>query len=333
MPGASAFAGGLPPVRHAYPLAVRDAGLTTAIGLLLRTLPYAAMRFAMLLGFSIAAIVWLCIAVGGAAFLGTHVAAPFGWVWLILCLGGTAWLWYGVLRYLLHLVACGHVAVLTELILHGRLDLGGQSMFTHGRRVVTERIGQVTLLFGLNAAVRGILQAVHRTLDWISELLPVPGLQALATLATIILRAATRYLDKVIFSYNLARNDGAPWRGAREGIVYYCQNARPILKTAIWVVVLERGLTFLLWMLLLAPAAGITLALPSPVRSLGAIVTIIVAALLAGCLRSAFIKPLFMIMIMVRFHAAIEGQPIDPNWDNRLRELSSNFAGLGQGQP
>ncbi|MGD0106244.1 MAG: hypothetical protein ABSC06_19715 [Rhodopila sp.] len=35
--------------------------------------------------------------------------------------------------------------------------------------------------------------------------------------------AATRYLDKVILSYNLARNENEPWTGAREGLVYYAQ--------------------------------------------------------------------------------------------------------------
>ena len=74
----------------------------------------------------------------------------------------------------------------------------------------------------------------------------------------IILRAATRYLDKVILSYNLARGDEEPWRGAREGMVYYAQNAVPILKTAVWIVILERVLTVVLWLLLLAPAAAIT---------------------------------------------------------------------------
>ena len=38
------------PVRHAYPLAVRDPLVGAAIGLVLRTLPYALMRFAVLPG-------------------------------------------------------------------------------------------------------------------------------------------------------------------------------------------------------------------------------------------------------------------------------------------
>jgi hypothetical protein len=322
---------GLGGVRHAYPLVVRDHGLATAIGLLIRSLPYALARFAVLLAFSIAAIVWAVIAFGGAAWLGTHVASAFGIVWLLVCVVGIGWFWGAVLCYTLHLIACGHVAVLTQLITVGRVGDGSESQFAFGRRVVTERFGQVTALFGLNALVRGVLQTFHRTLDWLGEMLPIPGLESLANLLTIILRAATRYLDKVILSYNLARNDEDPWRGAREGIVYYCQNAQPILKTSVWIVILERVLSFLLWLALLAPAAAITVMLPQAMRESGGVATVLIAVLLAATLRASFVKPLFLIMIMVRFHALIEHQPINEAWAARLDELSDKFRSLGRG--
>ncbi len=316
-------------VRHSYRLQVRDHGLGTAIGLLMQSMPYALARFGILLGYSIACIVWLVIAFGGAAWLGTHIASAFGVVWLVGCLVAVGWVWGAILRYVLHLLACGHVAVLTELITRGQVGNGSESMLSYGKRVVTERFGQVNALFGLNMLVRGILGAFHRTLDWISDMLPVPGLQALSNLANIILRAATRYLDKVILSYNLARDDGDPWRGAREGIVYYAQNAKPILKTSVWIVILERVLTVVLWLLLLIPAGAITWMLPQAVHESAGIATLLIAALLAGPLRAAFIKPLFLIMMMVRFHALIENQPINQEWDARLASVSEKFRDLG----
>ncbi len=257
------------PVRHNYPLAVRDHGLGTAISLLMRSLPYALARFGILLGYTLACIVWLVITFGGAAWLGTHIAGAFGVVWFVLCIVGVGWFWGAVLRYLLHLLACGHVAVLTDLITRGQVGNGSESQLAYGKRVVTERFGQVNALFGLNMLVRGILAAFHRTLDWIADMLPIPGLESLSNLVNIVLRAATRYLDKVILSYNLARDDQDPWRGAREGIVYYCQNAKPILKTSVWIVILERLLSFVVWLVLLTPAAAITVMLPASVREVG----------------------------------------------------------------
>ena len=316
-------------IPHSYPLVVRDHGLVTAFGLLIQSLPYALARCGILLAYSLGGIIWLVITFGGAAWLSAHIANAFGVVWFILCVVGIGWFWGAVLRYLLHLIACGHVAVLTELITRGQIGNGSESQLAYGKRVVTQRFGQVNALFGLNMLVRGVLQAFHRTLDWIAELLPIPGLESLANLINMVMRAATRYLDKVILSYNLARNDEDPWRGAREGIVYYCQNARPILETSIWIIILEHVLSAVLWLLLLAPAAAITVMLPHAVRESAAVATIIIALLLAATLRASFIKPLFLIMMMVRFHTLIEHQALNQEWDARLSSLSDRFRTLG----
>ena len=323
--GGSASTGG-----RAYPLAVRDHSLTTAIGLLLQTLPYALMRLWVSLAFSLAGVIWIVVTFGGAAWLSAHIAGAFGLVWLLICLVGVGWFWGTILRYLLHLIECGHVAVLTELITVGAIANGGEPMFAYGKRLVTERFGQINVLFALNVTVRGVIESFHRTLDWLSELLPVPGLDGFSNLINLVLRAATRYLDKVLLSYNLARRDEDPWRSAQEGLVYYCQNAKPILITSAWIVALEYVLTFVLWIVLLAPAAIVTLMLPGGVRESGAIVTILIAALLAASLRSAFVKPLFLIMIMVRFHALIENQPINQEWNDWLSQLSEKFRSIGQ---
>lgn len=314
---------------HAYPLAVCDPSLSTAVGLVLRTLPYALMRFLVLIAVSIAVIIWLAVLVGGAAWLGGHIATVFGWVWAIGCLAVAGFFWSTILRYLLHIIECGHVAVLTELITKGELPSLGEGQFAYGKRVVLARIGQETLLYGLNALVRGIVQSLHSTLDWLAETIPIPGLEGISRLIDIVLKGATCYLDKIIFSYSLVRDSEDIWQSSREGLAYYAQNVRPILKTAIWSVILERVLTVVLFLLLLAPAAVVTVALPSTLREVGGAMTVLVAILLAGPLRAAFVKPIFLTMILVRFHSEIDGQTVDPEWDARLTAVSGQFRDLG----
>jgi hypothetical protein len=303
----------LEPVRHKYPLAVRDHGLMTAIGLMLKSLPYALARFGLELAFTTGCIVWMVITFGGTAWLSAHIAGAFGFVWFIGCVVGAGWFWFGLLRYAMHLITCGHVAVLTELITRGQVGNGSESMFAYGKRVVTEKFGTVNVLFAMNALVRGVLDSFHRTLDWIAESMPIPGMEGLANLVTIVLKAATRYLDKVIFSYT------------QEGIVYYCQDAKPILKTSVWIVIQERVLSFCLWVALLVPAGMITVILPKSVRESGAVVNVIIAILLAAAIRSSFLKPIFLIMTMIRFHTLIENQPINEEWAARLAGMSDKF--------
>ena len=249
-------------VRHSYPLAVRDAGLATAASLVARTLPYALARLGLLLAFAIGTILWAGITFGGAAWLEARVAGPIAAVWLVAGLAAFGFAWFTVLRYVLHLVACGHVAVLTDLIVHGRVRDGNEGMVAYGIKTVRARFGEANVLFGLNALVRGVVDAFNRGLDFLEELLPLPGLDGLVKLAEAVLRMATAYLDKTIFSYNLARGDENPWRSGREGLVYYCQNARPILTSALWILTVDVLLTVALWLLMLLPSIPVALLLP-----------------------------------------------------------------------
>jgi hypothetical protein len=294
--------------------------------LLMRSLPYAMVRLGLLLAATLLCVVWLSVAVGGAAWLSVHVSAIFGVAWLVPWLVAGGWIWGTLLRYALHLVACGHVAVLTRLITEGTTGDPGESQFAYGRRVVMSRFGEVTALFGFSALVRGILGAFHATLDSLGEWLPIPGLSTVAGVIDMIAKAATRYLDKVILSYALARDDGDAWQVAQDGIVYYCQNAGAILKTSIWMVILERVISLLLFLLLFIVAGMAVVALPAVVREAGAAVTLSIALLLTIAIRAAIVKPLFLISMLVRFHALIEGQPINRQWTGYLDGLSPNFS-------
>src|SRR5581483_8924611 len=178
-------------VPHNYPLAVRDSGVASALGLITRSLPYALMRFAVLLAFSVAAVFWAVITIGGSVWLGDHVAGAFGVAWFVSGAIVAGWFWSAILRYLLHLIECGHVAVLTELVVHGRVGNGAESMFAYGKRVVTERFGEVNVLFSLNLLVRGVVNAVHSTIEGVGHMLPIPGIESIGKLITAIMSAAT----------------------------------------------------------------------------------------------------------------------------------------------
>ena len=211
-------------------------------------------------------IIWLVVTFGGAAWLGTHIARAFGVVWFILCVVGVGWFWGAVLRYMLHLLACGHVAVLTELITHGEVGNGSEPMLAYGRRVVTERFGQVNALFAMNMLVRGILQAFHRTLDWIGELLPHPrpGEPGQPGQHRAACGHALPGQGDPVLQPGAQRRRSVAGRARRHCLLLPERQADP--EDAVWIVILERVLTFLLWLVLLAPAALITLLLPHSVR-------------------------------------------------------------------
>lgn len=317
-------------VRHSYPLVIRDASLGTAIGLLMKTLPYALARFGVLLAVSVISILWYVITFGGWGLLSVKLHAAIGYVWLIGGLGAYGYLWVTVVRYFLYMMKAGHIAVLTELVTRGQIGDGNEGMFVYGRRVVTDRFGQMNAMFALDLLVHGVVRAFNRTLDWIANVLPIPGLAGVVGVVNAIVFAATTYIDETILSYSLARGDDNVFRSSRDGLLYYAQNSKEVLKTGIWIVVLDKVATFFTWLAMLLPAIAITWMLPSSIQGVGGFFTLGVSALFAWNLRAAFLEPLFLIMVMVKFHASVMDQPINLEWDERLMRVSDKFAELKQ---
>ncbi len=313
------------PVRHSYPLAIKEAGFGTAWSLVMRTLPYALTRFGILLVFSIVTIIWFVLAFGVGAFLGAKVHPWIGFGWIAAGLGFYGYLWWFVVRYALYLIGAGHVAVLTELITKGEVGGGAGGMFEYGKQVVTKRFGQVNLLFALDLLIKGVVHAFNRTLDFVAHLIPVPGFQSVVSIANAIARAATTYIDETIFSYNLARGDENAWRSSKDALIYYGQNAKEILKTAVWVVVIDAALTAAIWIVMLAPAFLLLAVLPSTWAPGGFLAAFVVAALFASNVRHAFLKPVLLVMVMTKFHVLVQNQAINLEWDERLSSVSKKF--------
>jgi hypothetical protein len=316
------------PIRHSYPLAVQDAGFGTALSLFLRTSPYAIARFGILLVVSVVTIVWWVLTFGGSAFLGAKLHPFAGYAWLFTGLGVYGYVWWTVVRYGLYLLKAGHVAVLTELITRGDIGVGSEGMFAYGKRIVTERFGQVNAMFALDMLVHGIVRAFNRTLSWIANLLPIPGLSGVVGIVNAIVYAATTFIDETILSYSLARGDSDNFRSSRDGLIYYAQNSKEVLKTGVWVVILDKVATFIAWVVMLVPAFIITWILPSSIAGAGGFFAFVVAGLFAWNLRAAFLEPLFLTMVMVKFHVCVREQPIDLVWDERLSSASGKFVEL-----
>lgn len=312
-------------VRHSYPVARAHAGLGEALVLLGETAPFVGLRLALLLGKTVATVLYCAMMLFIAAFF-FRIAPLLGWTWIALSLGGALWFWGAVLRYVLYLLKAVHVVALTELITQGRAGNGSEGMLAHGRRVVTERFGQVNVLFAMDLLVDGAVAAFNRTLDWVGSLIPVPGLGSVIGVVQAVVRASTTYIDETVLSYSVARGDSNPYLSAKDGVIYYAQNAREILKTGVWVVVLEKLLAFAVLVLTLVPL-GLLLSILS-VPAWASIAFLIGGLLFARDVQEAVLRPLFLTMVLLKFHGVVRGQAIDPVWDERLTSLSQKFVEL-----
>jgi hypothetical protein len=312
-------------IRHAYSVKVRDAGFFRAMSLFTQTLSFSLARFAAESAITIVSIVWFFMTLGVAA-LSAKIHPNLSIVVFIVMGGFFAGAWRGFIRYFFQLLKAAHVVVLTDLIVHGEVKNGNDSMLVYGKKVVRDRFGEVNSLLVMGQIVKGVVNSFNRTIN--SMLSFIPGSQDYLESLYKILNWATTYIDEAIFSYGLARAEKNPWKNSREGLIYYCQNAKAFLVKAVFMTIWEWFLTGVASVLCFVPLFALLSLLPQNHFDSIKLVAVCAAFLVANSIKSCFIKPVMMIMLLSKFHTAIEGQPIDEEWDARLTQLSNNFVDI-----
>ena len=104
----------------------------------------------------------------------------------------------------------------------------------------------------------------------------------------------------------------------------YAQNGMTMVKNAVWLALIMWALTFVIFLLMLAPAGAVVYLMPGQLSGWGFVLAIV----FAWALKAAFIEPFAIASLMQVYFKAIEGQAPDPEWDGRLSEASAKFREL-----
>lgn len=337
---------------HAYPVHAREAGFGPALKLAMKVLPYSLFRFAHWSAFAAASTAMLLVTLGLGSWL---TVAVHKWAGVVVIFGGLipfALLWLPFVERKTFGTKCGHIGLLTELITHGKVGDGKQSLTGHAKHIVQTRLGDLSTLWDVHRAVNRTLRQATKLLDFIDDLLPI-DISAVKRVIYAMVRGASRYLDAVVLSYGFARGDRSMVDAAIDGLAYCAQNSKKIFRTAIGVLVLEKVMMFPLWIgagasavtgvfagsfaaqggdisALLASPAAVVKAAPLPfVISVFVALFIggLIAALLVRTVRESLVQPVLTTMVMLRFHTMVEKQPLDASWVEKLRGAGD---GLGR---
>lgn len=295
------------------------------ISLMAKTLPFLIFRFLIYFGITLAYVLITGIGAGIGYGIGTIGGeAEAGGLW-----GGMAGfavagaIMYFIREYLLYLVKAGHIAVLVELM-EGRELPGGRGQIDYAQSIVRERFAESSVLFGVDQLIKGILKAFNRAFFTIANFLPIPGIQGLVKFINTIVNLSLTYLDEVILAYNIKMKADNPWAGSRTALVLYAQNYKSFLKNAFWLAFIIWGLTFLVFLLILAPVAGLVSLFPGAAGPLA----LIIAVVFAWGIKQAVIEPIGMTALMQVFFKVTEGQQPNPEWEGKLDKVSKKFARL-----
>lgn len=307
-----------------------DFSSLVAVRLMRRTAPFIVFRILVYFGIALAYVLvtgagaGLGYGIGGFGDEDFRASATLwgGGIGFALCAGAI----YLAREFILYIVKAGHVAVMVEA-LDGRDLPGGQGQIAYARQIVSANFGQASVLFGIDQLVKGVLGAITGLLQGLLTLLPIPGLDRIMGLVRAYLRVAVGLLDEVILAHALRQRAENPWDSAREALVLYGQNAKPMLINAAWVTFFSWGLSILVFLLMLAPAAGVVYLIPGAWSAGG----VVFALVFAWAVKAALIEPFAIACLLQAFFKVTEGQTPNPEWEARLNGASAKFRKLGEG--
>lgn len=98
-----------------------------------------------------------------------------------------------------------------------------------------------------------------------------------------------------------------------------------MLRNAAWLAVMIYGLSFVVFLLALAPAAALVYLMPGAFGAGG----FVFALLFAWAFKAALLEPLAVTCMLQVYFKTTDGQVPDPQWRARLQDLSGKFRDIG----
>lgn len=305
-----------------------DFDIGRSVSIMVRTWPFIVFRMIIYFGITLAYI----LATGSGASVGYGVGhistdpdGPLSFaLWGgIVGIGVVSIALYWIREYILYVVKAGHIAVMVHLI-DGRDVPNGQDQIAYAKDVVKERFAEANILFVVDQLVKGAIRTITGLIGGIAAFLPIPGLGGLVAFINTVIRLSLTYVDEIILGYNIRINSSSPFETARQGVVLYAQNGKTMVKNAVWLAVIMWGVSFVIFLLMLAPAAAIMWFMPGQLGGWA----FVLAILIAWAFKAAFIEPFAIACLMQVYFKTIEGQVPNAEWDQRLAEASSKFREL-----
>lgn len=298
--------------------------LGRAISLVMQTMPYIIYRAMVYGAVTLGALVY----VGFLALIGFVFGSGAFWLLLILSFGASAVLGLGRLlgEYVLYMLKAGHIALVTELATEGKLP-AGVSQTEWARKRVMSYFKEVSVLSLIDQLVKGVINAVNRTLFNVMTILPIPGMENMAQVAQHVVDYSVTYVDESILAYTFKTKNENVYDAAKTGIVLYAQCWKGLLKNAVALTILSYVFVAVASLVFLIPLGALAWVLPASWGTFKFF--LVVAAIFLGMsLKWVLFDPIATTATILTFFE--ESASLEPSreWEERIASASDKFAEL-----
>jgi hypothetical protein len=299
--------------------------LKTALNLVMKTLPILLVRLGATLVFWLVALIYLAI-VGGIAFLIGNAIQILGWILFIVALISVIPIYQLAYRYVFFLIKAAHIAVMAEILDNGDLQ-DGTGQLAYGRQRVQERFGEVNAMFVVDELVQGVVIAFTRTVSNVMNWLPGDTMDTLVRLVNRVIDYSVNYIDEAVLARSFWNTEQNVWENARDGVVLYAMVWRPILTSAVALMVIS-----------FIPAVVALLLFSAPIGALVAIFlgaeaggwSIILILFFAWMIKISIGDAFAIAAIIATYREETQDLAPDPEMVARLDSVSDQFRDLRQ---
>ena len=306
-----------------------DFNIGQALNLMRKTMPFILFRAVVYFGIAVAYVVVTGVGAGVGYGIGNFGDADFQGSATLwgggIGLGLTAGVIYFLREYILYVVKAGHIAVMVELMDGGQLP-SGTGQIAYAKTIVSERFGQSSILFGVDQLIKGVLKGITGLVQGILTIIPIPGISQIMSVIRAFLKVSVGLMDEVILAHAMRTKAENPWLSAREALVLYGQNAKPIMINAAWLTAIIYLLSFAVFLLMLAPAAALVYLIPGAWSAGG----VVFALIFAWAIKAALIEPFAIACMLQVYFKVTAGQTPNPEWMGKIEESSDKFRKMGE---
>jgi hypothetical protein len=290
--------------------------------LLMRTSPILMVKLGAYILFWVAALVYL-----GVTFLVASLIAQaiqiVGVILFIVAIISVVPLYKLAYRYVFFMIKAAHIAVISELLVNGKLP-DGANQLEWGKDQVTSRFGEVNAMFLVDALVSGVVRAFTGTIYNVARMLPGDTMEQVAKILNRVVINSTNYIDEAVMSRSFIRKDVPVWVNARDGVVLYGMVWRPLLMNAIALSIISY-LPFIVAFLVFSLPVGLLLSVISgSLAGWSLIFTLILAFLIKLAVGDAFA----MTSIISAYYRHTQDLTPDPEMVAKLDAASDKFKEL-----